>query len=127
VAASHEYLGDVMSTSQTVGTKAYGHFVSDDNGRLIGLAYHPRDLSGEEAANKAAENARKWAAADDLIEALNYLLGQTVDKDLAHGIELGGGEQDARTKALAAIERATVAATVKAAATITATMATVME
>lgn len=42
----------------------------------------------------------------DLINALNYLLEQTVDQDLAHGLELTEGEVDARQKAIRAIEKA---------------------
>jgi hypothetical protein len=39
-----------------------------------------------------------------LCEALDYVLDQTVDQDLAFGIELTEGEAEAREKALAAIE-----------------------
>ena len=52
-------------------------------------------------------NARLIAAAPDLLDALEYLLQQTVDMDLAHGIELTEGEQEAREKAIAAIAQAT--------------------
>lgn len=38
-----------------------------------------------------------------LMEALKYLLQQTVEMDLAYGIELTEGESDARTKAIKAI------------------------
>ena len=41
-----------------------------------------------------------------LIEALDYLLEQTVDQDLAHGIGLTEGEKEARVKALAALSKA---------------------
>jgi len=41
-----------------------------------------------------------------LIEALDYLLEQTVDQDIAYGIELTEGEQEARQKALDAIAKA---------------------
>ena len=43
---------------------------------------------------------------NDLIDALNYLLEQTVDQDLAHGLELTEGEMDARQRAIRVIERA---------------------
>jgi hypothetical protein len=39
----------------------------------------------------------------ELVEALHYLLQQTIDMDLKHGITLSEGEADARAKALAAI------------------------
>jgi len=42
-----------------------------------------------------------------LLEALDYLLQQTVDQDLKYGITLSEGEQDARDKALAVIADAT--------------------
>jgi hypothetical protein len=46
-------------------------------------------------------------AAPKLLEALDYLLTQTVDMDLKYGITLSEGEEDARAKALAAIAEAT--------------------
>jgi hypothetical protein len=47
------------------------------------------------------------AAAPDLLAALDYLLSQTVDADLAYGIELTEGEAEARQMALSAIAKAT--------------------
>ncbi len=44
---------------------------------------------------------------DELLEALDYLLTQTVDQDLKYGISLSEGEEDARAKALAIIAKAT--------------------
>jgi hypothetical protein len=52
-------------------------------------------------------NARLIAAAPALLAALDYLLEQTVDMDLKYGIMLTEGEEEARTKALAAIASAT--------------------
>jgi hypothetical protein len=52
-------------------------------------------------------NRRLIAAAPELLEALGYLLEQTVDMDLKYGIGLSEGEEDARVKALAAIAKAT--------------------
>lgn len=54
-------------------------------------------------------NRRLIAAAPELLEALDELLAQTVDMDLKYGIGLSEGEDDARTKALAAIAKATAA------------------
>jgi hypothetical protein len=51
-----------------------------------------------------AERLRK--AAPELLEALQYLLEQTVDMDQKYGIGLSEGEEDARAKALAAIAKA---------------------
>jgi len=42
----------------------------------------------------------------ELIEALDYLLQQTIDMDLKYGITLSEGEAEARAKALAAIAMA---------------------
>jgi hypothetical protein len=53
------------------------------------------------------ESHRLIAAAPDLLAALDYLLEQTVDMDLKHGIELTEGETEAREQALAAIKKAT--------------------
>jgi hypothetical protein len=55
----------------------------------------------------AEANARLIAAAPDLLEALDYLLEQTVDMDLKYGIGLSEGEEEARSKALTAIAKAT--------------------
>lgn len=63
----------------------------------------PQDSSDD----AQAANARLIAAAPDLLAALDYLLGQTVDMDLKHGIELTEGETEAREQALAAIKKAT--------------------
>ncbi len=59
-----------------------------------------------EAKAKAEFIARACTAHDELIEALDYLLKQTVDQDLEHGIELTEGEKEARSKALAAFKNA---------------------
>ncbi len=45
-------------------------------------------------------------AAPKLADALDYLLGQTVDMDLEYGIGLTEGEADARERALAALAEA---------------------
>jgi hypothetical protein len=67
---------------------------SDDEGRVASL-------------EQQDANRRLIAAAPELLEALDYLLEQTVDMDLKYGIGLSEGETEARAKALAAIARAT--------------------
>ena len=63
-------------------------------------------IDGEIDGPETESNACLIAAAPDLIEALDYLLEQTVDMDLKHGIGLTEGETEAREKALAAILKA---------------------
>ncbi len=43
---------------------------------------------------------------DEMRQALDYLLQQTVDQDLKYGITLTEGEEDARQRALAVIAKA---------------------
>ncbi len=38
-----------------------------------------------------------------MVEVLDYLLEQTIDQDLKHGVTLTEGEEDARQRALAVI------------------------
>ena len=47
------------------------------------------------------------AVAPRLLEALHYLLAETVDMDLKYGIGLSEGEEDARGMALSAVAAAT--------------------
>jgi hypothetical protein len=53
------------------------------------------------AAQQGLDTARAG-----LLEALDYLLEQTIDQDLKYGIGLSEGEKDARQRALAAIAEA---------------------
>lgn len=46
---------------------------------------------------------RRYHSQPALLEALDYLLDQTVDQDLGFGIELTEGECDARKEALKAL------------------------
>jgi hypothetical protein len=41
----------------------------------------------------------------ELVEALDYLLAQTVDMDLKHGITLNEGEEEVRTRGIAMIAK----------------------
>lgn len=68
------------------------------------------DAENEASARRDAcdvGNGHLMAAAPDLLEALNYLLEQTIDQDLKSGVGLSEGEEDARQQALAAIAKAT--------------------
>lgn len=51
-------------------------------------------------------NASLIAAAPELLEALEYLLDQTIAQDAAYGIELTEGEEEAASMARAAIAKA---------------------
>lgn len=97
----------------TVGTISYGNHIADATGRLIGIAHPPRDLSGVDADDKAAANARLWAGSPDMEAAL-----QALKRNGCLAACFCDSEEaiEAKRKALAAIEKATVAATVKAAA-----------
>lgn len=83
--------------NHAVGTTALGrHVLASDGLTIVGTVnVFPNDY--------ADATALLWAGSPDLLDALNYLLEHE-------------GERDARIKALAAIEKATVAAAVKAAA-----------
>lgn len=52
------------------------------------------------------EEAQNVAAVPDLMNALDYLLKQTIDRKLAEGNGLTAGEKKARSKALAALKKA---------------------
>ncbi len=92
-----------------VSTSTNAH-VYDGEEHLVILS-HPVEGTGQiladiETLPEAEANARLMAAAPDLLAALDLLLEQTVDMDLAHGIELTEGEREAREKALAAVAKA---------------------
>lgn len=61
-------------------------------------------LADKALASVAHEETVKLCV--ELMQALDYLLQQTVDQDLKHGIALTEGEEDARQRALAIIARA---------------------
>lgn len=69
------------------------------------------DVAGDEQFTQTVaidfELERQRKSAPELLDALNYLLEQTVDMDLKYGIGLSEGEEDARAKALAVIAKAT--------------------
>jgi hypothetical protein len=80
------------------------------------------DVAGDEEFSQSVtidfEPERHRRAASALLEALESLLSQTADMDLAHGITLTEGEREARDKALAAIAAARSAGITPAPATI---------
>lgn len=63
----------------------------------------PRNASTQLQRFKYRNRDQRVAIAE-MSDALNYLLAQTVDQDLAHGIELTEGEIEARQRAIRAIQ-----------------------
>ena len=64
------------------------------------------DEATAERTDYDCANGHLMASAPELLEALDYLLQQTIDQDLNYGISLTEGEEDARRKVLAAIAKA---------------------
>jgi hypothetical protein len=79
--------------AKRAGNDAQGMVADEDTGRTVAVTYDHKDTA-------------LLAAAPDLLAALDYLLEQTVDCDLAYGIELTEGEHEARQMARAAIAKA---------------------
>lgn len=89
----------------------------DEDNDVFGGVGEPEELGCFDSEAKARDymdevfsletaNTNLSTTVADLLDALNYLLEQTVDADLKHGIALTEGEADAREKALAAIAKA---------------------
>lgn len=102
------------STKHTPGDwNVDGHFiVASDPARIHPDIYIAEVVSSDDEGRIATPrqqdaNMRLIAAAPELLEALDYLLEQTVDMDLKYGIALSEGEADARQKAFDAIVKAT--------------------
>ena len=91
-------------TKHTPGPWKMGKAIEDDS---IPIENENGDMATVWPSLHYTANARLIAAAPDLLAALDYLLEQTVDMDLKHGIELTEGETEARAQALAAIAKAT--------------------
>jgi hypothetical protein len=82
------------------------------NGGLLHIGWascrDDRDAPQDKAVTQAnaAFIVQACNSHEKLIEALDYLLQQTVDMDLSLGFELAKGEKEAREKAIAAIAEA---------------------
>jgi hypothetical protein len=101
------------STAHQSATHTPGPWLTDEEGSVFvggvaitngkGKTIAHLEHWSEDAPEEATANGRLRAAAPKLLDALDCLLKQTVDKDLAYGIELTEGEREARDKALFAI------------------------
>ena len=101
-----------MTNNTTTSANTAGPWYAD----LVDLVIYTSDHTKIAIVHQQIEPTEDWdvtsakarliAAAPELLAALDSLLNQTVDMDLAYGIELTEGEQEAREKALAAIEKA---------------------
>lgn len=81
--------------------------ICDADGEELVRSRHFWLPEGDDPAPPTLAAMRVMVTAPKLLEALDYLLIQTVDMDLKYGITLSEGEEDARAKALAAIAEAT--------------------
>lgn len=92
---------------QTLETSGYENAVHDCEGATLAALV---DVVGDEGFERSRmidfEAGRQLRATPKLLDALSYLLDQTVDADLRYGIGLSEGEADAREQALAAIAEA---------------------
>jgi hypothetical protein len=80
--------------------------ICDADGDELARSRHFWLLEGDDAIPPTLASMRVMAVAPRLLEALDYLLQQTVDMDLKYGITLSEGEEDARRQALAATAQA---------------------
>ena len=81
--------------------------ICDADGDDLARSGHFWLPEGDDPAPPTLAAMKVMAAAPKLLEALDYLLAQTVDMDLKYGITLSEGEEDARAMALSAIAEAT--------------------
>lgn len=82
----------------------YAHQQGYDVGSIV---YGACGHFGAEICDESCDASRQARQIESaLADALDYLLQQTVDQDLNHGITLSEGEAEARRKALAAIANA---------------------
>lgn len=102
-ASSHEEAARIARDKRTEEADA----IDDCDGTTFAALV---DVSGDESHELSRtidfEEERLRKAATALVEALDYLLAQTVDMDLKYGVALSEGEEDARALALAAIAAA---------------------
>src|ERR1700722_1125273 len=77
--------------------------ICDADGNDLATSRHFWLPEGDDPVPTTLAAMRLMVAAPKLFDALDYLLAQTVDMDLKHGITLSEGEAEARAKALSAI------------------------
>lgn len=96
---------NVTSTAYTPGPWFYSKGIDGDF-VINGQDTDPFVCSTNPNDERQQANARLIAAAPQLLEALDQLLSETLDLDLAVGNELSDKEQQARMDALTALEKA---------------------
>jgi hypothetical protein len=109
-----EYRVSTIFAPDKTGENPYGTYIAEIDGQDVGRfttnEQHEANARRICAAVNACKGLRTEALEEGgiarLLEALDYLLQQTVDMDLKHGITLSEGEEDARQKALAVIAEA---------------------
>lgn len=89
------------------GTEDFGVILDADGDELVRSRFFWMAESPDDHETPPTLSALlMMKAAPKLLEALDYLLTQTVDMDLKYGITLTEGEEDARARALSAIAEA---------------------
>ena len=109
-----EYLVTTISAPDQTGENPYGTYVAEIDGQDVGRfttseqheANARRICAAVNACKGLPTEALEQAVVARLLEALDYLLQQTVDMDLKYGITLSEGEEDARQKALVVMAEA---------------------
>jgi len=98
------YVAQIMAISPKISAETRERETA--NARLLAAAYNAFDSAAKLNIN-AVECAERMAdgGISELVEALDYLLAQTVHMDLKHGITLSEGEEEARARGIAIISK----------------------
>jgi hypothetical protein len=83
--------------------------ICDANGHHLARSSHFRLPERDDPVPPTLAAMRAMSAAPELLDALDFLLEETVDADLEHGFALSDGQRIARKKALKAMRKARAA------------------